>query len=186
NIDSVATWNNYQMIATNSPTAIPTGYGGAYHDNFGTAINADARNPLFVFASYIAHLRQNHLALRQHKYADLIMDAGDDVTYLFKKNDGYSDLSSSDRCVWLRIDGSEVQDHDFLVLINMHSEVVNFYVPSQESAQNNQPKQWILLIDTAAWAEANSNCWSVEETSSISDNYQVNPFSVVVLEEVEQ
>ena len=37
NIDSVATWNNYKAIATNSPTAIPTGYGGAYHDNFGFA-----------------------------------------------------------------------------------------------------------------------------------------------------
>jgi glycogen operon protein len=184
NIDSVATWNNYQMIATNSPTAIPTGYGGAYHDNFGTATNADGRNPLFVFASYIAHLRQNHLALRQHQYADFEMDSGDDVTYLFKKADDYSDLESGDRCVWLRIDGSEMNDHDFLVLINMYSEPVNFSVPSQESAQDNPSKQWIRLLDTAAWAEPNCNCWPVAEAFPITNNYEVNSFSIVVLEEV--
>ena len=184
NIDSVATWNNYNAIATNSPTTIATGYGGSYHDNFGTATNPDQRNPLFVFASYIAHLRQNHLALRQHQYADFEMDAGDDVTYLFRKTDGYSYLSSSDRCVWLRIDGSEVKDHDFLVLINMYSEPVNFYVPSQDSAQNGH--QWVLIIDTAAWAESNFNYWVVKEASSITDNYAVNPFSIVVLEEVKQ
>ena len=185
-IDSVATWSNYNMIASNSPTAIPTGYLGTYHDNFGTATNADGCNPLFVFASYIARLRQNHSALRQRQYADFVMDSGNDVTYLFKKHDGYNDLSHNDRCIWLRIDGSEVKDSDFLLLINMYSEPVNFYIPSQESARDNRPKQWILLIDTSAWAEPNCNFWSVEEASIINNNnYEVHPFSVVVLEEVE-
>ena len=44
NVDSVATWNNYQMIATNSPTAVPTEYGGVYHDNVGIATNNDGCN----------------------------------------------------------------------------------------------------------------------------------------------
>ena len=185
NLDSVATWNNYKMIATNAPTAIPTEYGGTYHDNFGIATNTDGCNPLFVFASYIAHLRQNHQALRQHQYADFEMDSGNDVTYQFKGTDGYNDLESGHRCVWLRIDGSEVQDHDFLVLINMYSDPVTFSVPSTESAQDNPPKQWVLIIDTAAWAEPNCNYWSVEQAYQITNNYEVNPFSIVVLEETQ-
>jgi glycogen operon protein len=184
NIDSVATWNNYHMIGTNSPTAIATEYSGAYHDNFGTATNNKGVNPLFLFVNYLAHLRKNHLALRQHQYADLVMDSGNDVTYQFRKTDGYTALESSDRCVWLRIDGSEVEDHDFLVLINMYSEPVTFLVPSQDSAQDTPRKQWVLLIDTAAWAEPNCNFWKVEEASTIIDNYQVNPFAIVVLEEI--
>ena len=184
NIDSVATWNNYRMIATNAPNNIPTEYGGAYHNNFGIATTADGVNPLFMFARHITHLRKNHIALRQHQYADFEMDSGDDVTYQFRKNDGHSYLDSSDRCVWLRIDGSEVEDHDFLLLINMHSEPVSFSVPSQESAQDNQPKQWVLLIDTAAWAEPNYNYWPVQQANTIIDNYQVSPFAIVVLEEI--
>ena len=133
----------------------------------------------------MAHLRQNHLALRQHQYADFEMDTGDDVTYLFKKTDGNSNLDPGERCIWLRIDGSEVKDHDFLVLINMYSEPVNFYVPSQESSQDHPAKQWIRLLDTAAWAEPNCNFWTVDKASPIIDNYEVNSFSIVVLEEIE-
>jgi glycogen operon protein len=171
------------MIATNSPTAIATGYGGTYHDNFGTATNSDGVNPLFLFARYLAHLRQNHLALRQHQYADFEMDFGDDVTYQFRKTDGHTYLERGDRCVWLRIDGSEVKDRDFLLLINMYSEPVTFYVPSQESAQDGQ--KWVLLIDTAAWAEPNYNYWKVGEASTIKDNYEVAPLAIAVLEEIE-
>jgi glycogen operon protein len=173
------------MIATKSPTAIATEYGGVYHDNFGTATNSDSVNPLFRFASYVAHLRKNHLALRQHQYADFDMDSGNDVTYLFRKTDGQSYLGSDDRCVWLRIDGSEVKDHDFLVLINMHSQPVTFSVPSKESEQDNQPKRWVLLIDTAAWAEPNYNYWKMEQALTINDDYQVSPFAIVVLEEID-
>ena len=179
NIDSVATWNNYQMIATNAPTAIPTENGGVYHDNFGTGTNTDGHNPLFQFVRYVAQLRQNHIALRQHQYADFEMDSGNDVTYQFKKVDGYSNLEQGDRCIWLRIDGSEVEDHDFLLLINMYSEPVSFSIPMEDN------QQWRLLIDTAAWAETNCNYWSVEGAKVISNNYQVNPFSIVVLEEIE-
>lgn len=184
NIDSVATWNNYYAIATNAPTAIGNGYLESYHDNFGTAESRSDRNPLFLFARYVACLRQNHLALRQHKYADFVMDSGDDVTYLFKKTNGIEDLSGNDRCIWLRIDGSEVGDNDFLVLINMYSEMIDFTVPAAVSTQNNPVLQWRLLIDTAAWAEPNCNFWSVEKAAVIENNYQVHPFSVVVLVEI--
>ena len=72
---------------------------------------------------------------------------------------------------------SEVNDHDFLLLINMYSQPVSFSVP----LENNQ--QWQLIIDTAAWAETNCNYWSVAEANPIYNNYQVNPFSIVVLEQ---
>jgi len=179
NIDSVATWNNYNMIATRQPHGINTDGGGAYHDNFGMATNALDRNPLFIFAAYVAHLRKSHIALKQHKYADFVLDQGNDVTYLFKKEDGQSDLNQGDRCVWLQIDGSAVKDHDFLVLINMYSKNVTFTIPTPEA-----DKQWFRIIDTAAWAEPEYNCWSVDQAQSIVGDYSVDAFSIVVLEEV--
>jgi glycogen operon protein len=173
------------MIATNSPTAIATGYGGVYHDNFGTANSTENINPLFFFASYVTHLRKHHLALRQHQYGDFHLDSGNDVTYIFRKTDGHSYLEKNDRCVWLRIDGSEVKDHDFLLFINMHSEPVTFHVPCPESAQDSEPKQWVLLIDTGAWAEPNCNYWRTEEASSVNNHYEVAPWAIAVLEEIE-
>lgn len=178
NIDSVATWNNYAMIATPSPTALPTGYDVAYHDNFGTATNADGVNPLFWFAAYVARLRQAHPALRQRKYGDWLMNEGEDVTYQFKQEDGRRGLGEGNRCIWLCIDGSGVDDHDFLLLINMYSQPVTFWVPTEE------PKPYVRLIDTAAWAEPMHNCWPVESAEGIRDAYEVHPFSIVVLEEL--
>ncbi|TRV45352.1 MAG: hypothetical protein EWV43_17095 [Microcystis panniformis Mp_MB_F_20080800_S26D] len=43
---------------------------------------------------------------------------------------------------------------------------------------------WVRIIDTAAWAETNYNCWSVEQGAVIADRYKVNGFSIVVLEEI--
>lgn len=178
NIDSVATWNNYTMIATNAPNRVSTGYPERYHDNFGAGENTDNRNPLFVFAAYVARLRNQHRALKQRTYGDFVMDAGNNVTYLFKKEDGTTDLGHGDRCVWLRIDGSAVGDHDFLVLINMYSEAVQYCVPMSDR------HHWVRLIDTAAWAEYHHNCWKVTEGDVIEQRYQVWPFSIVVLEEL--
>ncbi len=75
--------------------------------------------------------------------------------------------------------GSAVGDHDFLVLINMYHLPVDFRLPSPG---NNY--RWVRLIDTAAWAETNYNCWSVEQGAVIADRYKVNGFSIVVLEEI--
>ena len=179
NIDCLATWNNYDMIATRSPHLLPTGYREAYHNNFGTGTNQEERNPLFIFAAYIAHLRNNHIALKQRRYGDMVLNAGNSVTYLFKKPDGVSDLTAHARSIWFLIDGSAVGDHDFLVLINMYHLPVDFRLPSPG---NNY--RWVRLIDTAAWAETNYNCWSVEQGAVIADRYKVNGFSIVVLEEI--
>ncbi|MCM8594563.1 glycogen-debranching protein [Accumulibacter sp.] len=178
NLDSVANWSNYQMIASHSPHALATEGGGAYHDNFASAATPPAVNPLFHFARYMARLRQGHPALKQRCWGDLTMNDGRDVTYLFRKSDGFSYLDGADRCVWLRIDGSSVRDHDFLVLINMWREAVNFAVPRDSASQ-----LWVRLVDTDAWAEAACNCWSPAEATVIHDGYLVHPWSIVVLEE---
>ena len=178
NIDSVATWSNYQQIVRNDPTAIPTGGGGSYHDNFGTATNADGRNPLFQFAAFVAGLRRDHPCLRQRKYGDWLMDSGEDVTYQFRRPDGYSGLEPGDRCVWLQIDGSAVGDHDFLLMINMDSHRHGFAVPAADGLQ------WVRIIDTAEWAEPNCNYWREAEADVIAGDYEVAPWAVVVLEQL--
>jgi len=149
------------------------------YNHFGTGTNQEERNPLFIFAAYIAHLRNNHIALKQRRYGDMVLDAGNDVTYLFKKPDGVSDLTADDRCIWFLIDGSAVGDHDFLVLINMYYLPVDFRLPP---SSNNY--RWLRIIDTAAWAETDYNCWSVDQGTVIADNYKVNGFSIVVCEEI--
>jgi isoamylase len=180
NVDSVATWSNYAMLATNSPNAIETGGGGAYHNNFGVANCAADRNPLFVFARYVLNLRGAARSLQQRRYGDLVLDSGNDVTYLFKREDGVSDLLDSNRCVWLRIDGSEVGDTDFLLCCNMHSETVPFTVPPAADG-----RRWVRLIDTATWAEPSFNCWPANDGAEVQDRYEVDALSMVVLREIE-
>jgi glycogen operon protein len=179
NIDSVATWSNYNMIATRSPHCIPTGYDGTYHNNFGIGSNLEECNPLFIFVHHLTHLRLDHEALRHGKYGDMVLNSFDDVTYLFKKTDGVNNLTPGDRCVWLLVDGSGIGDHDFLLFINMYSASVNFQVSAPAAG-----KTWKLIIDTAAWAEPNYNYWPVAQASTIESSYSVHPFSIVVLQEV--
>jgi glycogen operon protein len=109
----------------------------------------------------------------------MVLDAGNDVTYLFKKADGVSDLAAHDRCIWFLIDGSAVGDHDFLVLINMYHLPIDFSIPSPPHNYC-----WVRIIDTASWAEPDYNCWSVETGAVIDNRYKVNGFSIVVLEEM--
>jgi glycogen operon protein len=140
--------------------------------------NTDGRNPLFVFVRYVTQLRNQHPALQQRQYADLVMNSGGDVTYQFKKTDGQTNLEGHDLCIWLRIDGSEVRDHDFLLLINMYSESVTFQIPADPG------RQWRRIIDTAAWAEFRHNIWFLTDADLVENDYCVSPFSIVVLEEV--
>ncbi len=178
NVDGLGTYNNYNMINTDSPNAV----SGGYHNNLGTDSNADNKNALFLFAKYVMNLRKNSVALRQSDYS---------VTYTFKKEDGVTDLSNGDRYVWIRIDGSSKGDSDYLVFINMWTSLVNYTVPAPDSG-----KKWVRIIDTASWAEYNvgasayNNYWEVTDpnayqvTSSVS--YGVNAWSVVVFQEANQ
>jgi glycogen operon protein len=151
-IDSVATWHNFEQIAARAPHRLPTGGSGAYHDNYGLDQHSRSHNALFAFACRLFRLRQAHPCLRQDKFADAVLDAGDDVTYSFKREDSRTDLSGWERCVSLHIDGSEIGDRDFVLLINMHSEEVEFRLPPSAPEA-----PWIRLLDTASWAEPDAN-----------------------------
>jgi glycogen operon protein len=179
NIDSLATWNNYAMIHTNRPTAEPIEEGVAYHDNFGRAYNSDNLNPLFVFVKYLLNLRKSHSALKQRNYGDTFTKQGEDVPYRFRKEDGKTPLEPGNRCVWLRIQGEAVKDHDFLLFINMWCEPVAFKTPIDSDSQ-----EWVRLIDTASWAEELYNVWQANEAEVIQGDYTVNPYSIVVLEQL--
>jgi len=177
NIDSVATWNNYAMIATNAPQAVGTGDGGAYHNNLDAAPGPTDRNPLFAFACAMARLRRGHPCLRQRRYGDLLLEHGEDVTYYFTSPDGNEWIPPDARAIRLRIDGSEVGDSDFLLMINMSGQPCDFGAPIETG------RQWVRIVDTADWAESVGNVWPAEAAERIEWRYVASPFSVVVLQQ---
>ncbi|MBP5450395.1 MAG: chitobiase/beta-hexosaminidase C-terminal domain-containing protein, partial [Spirochaetales bacterium] len=175
NVDSVATWNNYNMINTSSPHLVATGSDNgtmAYHNNFGTFGNTANVNGNFKFMQYMLNLRKNEPALRQDTY---------NVRYDFKKEDGVSDLSDGDRCVWIKINGSSVSGgHDYLVFVNMYIEQEPFTIPSATPGYH-----WIRVADTQAYFETEFNSWSDATAATIAQaSYGVAPWSVVILKQV--
>jgi glycogen operon protein len=196
-LDSVATWSNYDQIATNRPTAVdpmaPEGVTRGrllepttpspirYHDNFGAANCRDDLNPLFRLVHFLLALRQRSAILANLKYGDLSLERGNDVTYRFLREDACSRIVEQNRCLIVMIDGATVDEGDFALLINMWTQEVSFTVP-----HTRQGFQWRRIVDTAAWAEPNHNFWSFEEAEAVGAQYGVGPFSVVVLEQARQ
>jgi glycogen operon protein len=178
NVDSVATWNNYWMIRTNAPHRVPTGGRGAYHDNFGVAGSAPDKNPLFAFACFVLGLRRRSATLKQRGYGDLELGSGD-VTYVFRREDGQSELQPWNRAVWVRIDGSALGEGDFLLFTNFFDRELGFQVPDLRRG-----RRWVRIIDTASWAEPELNTWHPARAATIVGDYRLHPWSVVVLEEV--
>ena len=173
NVDSVATWSNYNMINTASPHKVVTGGAGSYHNNFGTFNNAESINGNFVFMNYMLKLKAKEPALNQKDYK---------VPYNFKKEDGTSTLNDGDNCVWIHIDGDKVSGgSDYLVFMNMYTTKVPFTVPKAASG-----KSWVRIVDTQSHFETELNCWNDETVDSveISGEYGVDPWSVVILKEV--
>lgn len=173
NIDSVATWNNYNMINTASPHKVATGGDGAYHNNFGTFANDSNVNGNFMFMNYMLNLRKNEPAFQQADYK---------VGYTFAKENGTGTLSDGDKCVWIKINGSSVSGgSDYLVFMNMHTGEVSFTIPAAASG-----KSWVRLVDTQNYFESDFNCWNADSTeaSEVSASYGVAPWSVVILKEV--
>ena len=173
NVDSVATWSNYNMINTASPHKVVTGGAGSYHNNFGTFNNAESINGNFVFMNYMLKLKAKEPALNQKDYK---------VPYDFKKEDGTSTLNDGDNCVWIHIDGDKVSGgSDYLLFMNMYTAEVPFTVPKAASG-----KSWVRIVDTQSYFETELNCWNDETVDSveISGQYGVAPWSVVILKEV--
>ncbi|WP_372366030.1 glycogen-debranching protein [Candidatus Uabimicrobium sp. HlEnr_7] len=160
NIDSIATWNNYRMINSDTPHVQSQ---IVYTDNFGTDSLKDNKNNIFLFVKELVHLRKKHHILRQENYL---------VPYRFTKATG-GDLQGYDRAIRIHIDGEN--DTHFLLLINMWREKVDFTIPQIKE------RKWQRIIDTAHWAEVHSNIWPQGETT-VAGNYTVKPWSVTVLQ----
>ena len=172
NIDSVATWSNYNMINTDSPHKVATGGDGEYHNNFGTFNNTEDVNGNFMFMNYMLKLKASEPALNQPNY---------NVGYDFKKEDGKSTLVDGDRCVWLHIDGSSVSGgSDYLIFMNMYTSEVSYTIPTAATG-----KKWVRLVDTQSYFETDFNCWDEKSATTVSSSYGVTPWSVVILKEVE-
>jgi glycogen operon protein len=172
NVDAPGTWNNYGMIATDSPHQTATGVTGeAYHNNFGTDTHADGKNAMFQFARQLIGLRRSSRALRQSDYA---------MTISFAKNDGSGGFNShADRAVRIQLDGSAVGDADYLLYVNNWTGTVTFTPPAPDAG-----KRWVRVIDTAAWAESHDNFWTDAEADTISGTYDAHAWSIVVLKSI--
>ena len=170
-IDSVATWNNYNMINTNSPNTVATGdlTGGhmLYDNNLGTFTSPYNGN--FAFLQYLLKLRAAHVAFRQATYNMPISFSNASQTGSFSET---SNPSAS-----IYISGSAVGDSDFMVLTNTSGSNVAYTIPAAPSGCH-----WVRLIDTNNWAESVDNCWSVTTGATISGSYTVDNQSIVVLQ----
>jgi glycogen operon protein len=179
-LDSIGIWQNYAMIATPAPNAVFPGGPGMYHDNYGRDAGTTGKNGLFLFLYNLIRLRKSHASLRQNKFADLQLNQGGDVTFLFKTENGLGDLQGHENRIFWHIDGSGIGCEDFLVLINMHHAGIEFTIPPPGAG-----KKWIRLIDTATWAEPSGNFWLSEKADVMGKKYIVNSRSVVVFKEVQ-
>ncbi len=176
NIDSVATWNNYNMIGSNSPDTVPTGdtTGGSmpYDNNLGTFDGAINGN--FAFLQYLLHLRGAHPAFRQQDFTS------ESIT--FTNSDGSGGFSQTlTASVEIYVHGSQVGDDDFLVLSNLATSSVTYSVPA--SPTNTR---WVRIIDTGGAFESSSNFWSTSAGSTVTGTCAVGSQSIVVLEAAAQ
>lgn len=180
NIDSVATWNNYDMIATNSPQAVATGdtSGGTeiYHNNLGTDAKADGKNNLFFFVKFLNGLRAGHPALRSAAYSS--------AAFSYFNPTGGNISGSSDKAGLIRIDGTALGDDDFAVLVNMAPNDIVFTVPAADAGSS-----WKRVVDTGSWAEseaasATGNVWPAAGAYTVTNSYTVKAQSIVVLQGV--
>jgi glycogen operon protein len=172
NIDSVATWNNYNMLATNSPDTVPTGdtTGGKvpYDNNLGTF--AGSLNGNFIFLQNLLHLRAQHVAFRQQDFTS------ESIT--FANPDGSGGFSQTTTSAFQAyVHGTQVGDDDFLVLTNVGTSSATFTLPTPPTGTS-----WVKIIDTNNASEATNNFWSVSSGSVVSGQASVGNQSIVVLE----
>lgn len=184
NIDTVATWNNYEFINTDEPQAVPpqgtltplnpAGWTEtAYHNNLDKDSKTDSMNNLFLFARSIIKLRAAEPALRHSDYS---------VTFTYTKEDGVSTLAGTDKARMIRIHGSTVSGGtDYLLCVNMWTADINYTLPTPPAG-----KVWKRIIDTAHWAEVDGtttigNFWTDSSAWTYTGpNYGVKAWSIVV------
>ncbi len=172
-LDSIATQNNYAMVATAAPQRVPTEGGGHYHDNLGEEENEDGKNGLFLFSRFVTHLRKDHPCLRQESY--------DQVPIEFLSPGGGPHRDTEIHSVAIKIDGSPVGDSRFLLLVNTYQGGFDFQVPKAAPG-----KKWVRIVDTANRFENHHNFWTPEEAAPVSKGgYPVEDHAIVVLQEID-
>lgn len=173
NIDSVATWNNYNMINTDSPQAIPTGGAGTYNNAFGTFDNEAGINGNFLFMKRMLKMHSDP-AFTQSSYSSPVLtyqDGGDSNDFTF----GY------------KIAGSAITGgHDFYFFSNMTSGEVSVTIPAPASGYH-----WVRICDTGSWAEPYMNSWEIDDTEAAgyyeittAKSYGVGAWTVLILQQV--
>lgn len=180
NIDSVATWNNYSMVATDSPHTVSTGSDGkaecgTYTDKFGKFANTESKNGNFDFARFVMNERLNNESLRQI--------TGDDAPIEWYSTAGVKGWEDSGCKKAVMINGSGAKNGGtYYMMINMTGYDVSFTIPSPSSG-----KEWTRIVDTGSWAETNCNYWEETDTSYRLDSssaYSVGPYTVTILKQV--
>lgn len=180
NIDSVATWNNYSMVATDSPHTVSTGSDGkaecgTYTDKFGTFANTEGKNGNFDFARFVMNERLNNESLRQITGADAPIE-----WYSTAGVKGWVD-SGCKKAVMINGSGAK-NGGTYYMMINMTGYDASFTFPSPSSG-----KEWTRIVDTGNWAETNCNYWEETDTSyrrDSSSTYSVGPYTVTILKQV--
>lgn len=180
NIDSVATWNNYSMVATDSPHTVSTGSDGkaecgTYTDKFGKFANTESKNGNFDFARFVMNERLNNESLRQI--------TGDDAPIEWYSTAGEKGWEDSGCKKAVMINGSGAKNGGtYYMMINMTGYDASFTFPSPSSG-----KEWTRIVDTGNWAETNCNYWEESDTSyrrDSSSTYSVGPYTVTILKQV--
>ena len=180
NIDSVATWNNYSMVATDSPHTVSTGSDGkaecgTYTDKFGKFANTEGKNGNFDFARFVMNERLNNESLRQITGADAPIE-----WYSTAGVKGWED-SGCKKAVMINGSGAK-NGGTYYMMINMTGYDASFTIPAPSSG-----KEWTRIVDTGSWAETNCNYWEETDTSyrrDSSSTYSVGPYTVTILKQV--
>ena len=180
NIDSVATWNNYSMVATDSPHTVSTVLDGkaecgTYTDKFGKFANTEGKNGNFDFARFVMNERLNNESLRQITGVDAPIE-----WYSTAGVKGWED-SGCKKAVMINGSGAK-NGGTYYMMINMTGYDASFTFPSPSSG-----KEWTRIVDTGSWAETNCNYWEETDTSyrrDSSSTYSVGPYTVTILKQV--
>jgi len=175
-IDTVATWTNYRMAATSSPTRLPTEGGGQYEDNFGTALGDPSKNPLLPYVRFVIGLRHSQLYGQSTKDAAPYSETEEDTVFSFYREDGKTPVFDGLRALMVKVEHRGNRPKPMVIFVNSWTSPVCFFVPAP-----NGTGQYRRVIDTAVWAEPFENHWPIQNAEVISDPYWVQPHSIVVL-----
>ena len=170
NIDSVATWNNYNMINTKSPHAISTGGSGMYTNKFGTFGNSIKRNGNFIFM-------QRMLKMHSDPAFTQLSESAAKTTWIDGGSSNYFGFIT---------DGSSLGGHKFAMLTNQTGSEKSLTIPAPASGY-----KWVRICDTGNWAEQYENSWDPSDTTASgyytltsSKAYAVGAYSTVIFEQV--